>query len=480
LTAVQVLVVGRGREADTRILSTAGLEVAAVPTCLDALVEIARGSGGVVVLSARGIEGRETEAIRAIKDFPHHPDVLLTLPSRPAADATEASAAGADELMPEPYFPEDLLERVQSLLARRVERRADASPSVSPRLGSDLLAGLISDIGALNRAAADLDQLVDVVLEIFQRRTGARRASLLLHDRREDELVIRKAVGLPEGVPVATRIAVGQGISGRAAELRRPILVKDLSTDPHRSFANRGQYRTSSFLSLPLVARELLVGVLNLADKPGSRCFDEQDLTELSALAEQAAVSLENALRLRRMTALSIIDDLTGLYNRRHFRRSLEREFRRAVRYQRPLTLAILDLDHFKIYNDLNGHEAGNRALQSIGDILKKSFRNSDITARYGGEEFAVILPETEKGQTLVPEAQDGEFGAFRFLERLRSRIQDARFENEEALPGGRLTISGGVASYPTDASTVEELLESADRSLYLAKAEGRNRVHIA
>jgi diguanylate cyclase (GGDEF)-like protein len=99
---------------------------------------------------------------------------------------------------------------------------------------------------------------------------------------------------------------------------------------------------------------------------------------------------------------------------------------------------------------------------------------------RYGGEEFAVILPETEKGMSFVPEGEGAEFGAYRFLERVRSRIEETEFENEESLPGGRLTISGGVASFPTDADTLQDLLEAADRSLYLAKAEGRNRVHVA
>jgi diguanylate cyclase (GGDEF)-like protein len=226
--------------------------------------------------------------------------------------------------------------------------------------------------------------------------------------------------------------------------------------------------------------QENLVGVLNLADREDGRPFEERDLNLLARLAGQAALTLDNALRLRRMRALSIIDDLTGLYNRRFFRRYLEREFRRATRYKRPLTLAILDLDHFKAFNDLNGHEAGNRALRKIGEILKTSFRTTDIACRYGGEEFAVILPETEKGAGFVPDREDETVGAFRFLERVRARIEEEKFENEDRLPSGRLTISGGVASYPDDADTVEDLLETADRSLYLAKADGKNRVVLA
>jgi diguanylate cyclase (GGDEF)-like protein len=279
---------------------------------------------------------------------------------------------------------------------------------------------------------------------------------------------------------VETRIPLGEGIAGRAAREGKPILVKDVRTDRFEDLANQGEYRTTSCLSLPLMVDETLLGVLNVADKANGQAFDEDDLYLLGRLAQQAAVTLDNSLRLRRMRALSIIDDLTTLYNRRFFRRYLDREFRRALRYKRPLTLAILDLDHFKLFNDLNGHEAGNRALRKIGEILKTSFRTTDIACRYGGEEFAVILPETEKGAGFVPDGEESGLGAYRFLERVRARIEEERFENEENLPGGSLTISGGVASYPTDAETVEDLLEAADRSLYLAKAEGRNRVHLA
>lgn len=476
-----VLVVGTDRAVDAHVLRDGGFSVEEARTSIDAMVVLANRRVRVVVFSARDVEGRVDQAVQAFQKSGHEPEILLTVPPSLDDDTPETYGLSEDAILSEPYFPEQLLHRIRLLLERRKERSLGyLTGGISPLLGSSALAGLIADIAELNRSVSSLDGLVDVLLEIFQRRTMAQRASLLLYDRRKKELVVKKAVGLPEGVTVETRIPLGEGIAGRAAREGKPILVKDVRNDRFEELANQGDYRTTSCLSLPLMVDDTLLGVLNVADKANGQAFDEDDLYLLGRLAQQAAVTLDNSLRLRRMRALSIIDDLTTLYNRRFFRRYLDREFRRALRYKRPLTLAILDLDHFKLFNDLNGHEAGNRALRKIGEILKTSFRTTDIACRYGGEEFAVILPETEKGAGFVPDGQESGLGAYRFLERVRARIEEERFENEENLPGGSLTISGGVASYPADAETVEDLLESADRSLYLAKAEGRNRVHLA
>ena len=146
-------------------------------------------------------------------------------------------------------------------------------------------------------------------------------------------------------------------------------------------------------------------------------------------------------------------------------------EIQRARRYDRPLTVAIMDLDHFKRYNDTCGHPAGDRALAKVGDILRTALREVDIVARHGGEEFAVILPETS------PAAMNGTKEPFPFLERLRQKIEETAFEGEEQLPGGNLTVSVGVACFPSDADTAEDLFQKADDALYASKGHGRNVV---
>jgi diguanylate cyclase (GGDEF)-like protein/PAS domain S-box-containing protein len=165
------------------------------------------------------------------------------------------------------------------------------------------------------------------------------------------------------------------------------------------------------------------------------------------------------------LKAQAMTDSLTGLTNLRFFIARLDQEIERAKRYSHPLSLILIDVDHFKAYNDRNGHLQGNQALVRLAQLLTKNSRKSNVVARYGGEEFAVILPETGK-RTAVQAAA-----------RLRKAVQDADFQNQKDQPLGTLTISLGVSSFPRDVDGQAALIEAADRSLYLAKQRGRNRV---
>lgn len=162
---------------------------------------------------------------------------------------------------------------------------------------------------------------------------------------------------------------------------------------------------------------------------------------------------------------LSRVDGLTELYNHKFFHQLLDAELERAQRYDRNMAILMLDIDHFKVYNDANGHPTGDLALEKIAWILKNATRKCDFIARYGGEEFAMIVPETDKEI------------AVHIAERVRKAVQDAEFQAESVMPAGQLTISIGVAAYPDDGPTKRGLLAQADGALYRAKQEGRNRV---
>ncbi len=169
----------------------------------------------------------------------------------------------------------------------------------------------------------------------------------------------------------------------------------------------------------------------------------------------------ERALKNEAMT-----DGLTGLYNYRYFKRQLDLEVKRAERYLHPVSLVMVDIDHFKSYNDHHGHLRGNNILERIASLLKTYTRETNLVARYGGEEFMILLPETESKI------------AAKAAVRMRRMIQKERFPLQEDQPSGNLTISLGVASFPWDAPSAEELVRCADAALYRAKALGRNRVY--
>ena len=162
---------------------------------------------------------------------------------------------------------------------------------------------------------------------------------------------------------------------------------------------------------------------------------------------------------------LSNRDDLTQLSNYRHFMETLEKEINRTMRYNRPLSLLMIDIDDFKAYNDSYGHLVGDIVLKQISAIIKKNTRGCDLAARYGGEEFCVILPETTETETKV------------VAERIREGIADYHLMTGEGTPVGKLSVTIGLSSMPDKATTKRELIKTADKALYQGKTTGKNRV---
>jgi len=219
----------------------------------------------------------------------------------------------------------------------------------------------------------------------------------------------------------------------------------------------QGQHEVSShFTTVSQVS--LLLNRLGLVFFEGAMRHREEG-------AGQDVLAIEYALLYERARQMAITDRLTGLYNFGYFLERLKEERLRAERYHRLLSLVILDIDHFKKYNDSNGHPAGNEVLKKIATILKQEAREVDIVARYGGEEMVIVLPETSRRR------------ASELAERIRQRINETMFDHMQSQPQGKMTVSAGVATYPVDASNEEELVKKADSSLYQAKSQGRNRI---
>jgi len=221
---------------------------------------------------------------------------------------------------------------------------------------------------------------------------------------------------------------------------------------------------TRSVLCVPIRSGKKVYGILHMASRY-QNAFDEEDATLANAIGEQIGMAVESAQLFEEISRLAITDGLTGLYNIRHLKRVLGEEVKRSIRYSRPLSFIMLDIDFFKIYNDQHGHPRGDEILRILSGLLQQNTRDVDTVFRYGGEEFSVIIPEVGKQE------------AYSMAERIRRVIQAHVFPYEEDQPVGNLTMSMGVANLPDDAEEGEGLIEMADRALYRAKQTGRNRV---
>jgi diguanylate cyclase (GGDEF)-like protein len=250
--------------------------------------------------------------------------------------------------------------------------------------------------------------------------------------------VARHAVAMDDGDFRALPLGMRREVDGSAIQGLRPDVVVPIEQDGD------------------------VVGLLSVG---GVRARHGQEKRLLMMVADLTAVAMAHVARLRAVDDLAHLDGLTGVWNERRFQDRLDAEVRKAEAERRPLSLLILDVDHFRAYNEANGHLEGDDVLRKLGHLLKTSVREDDVVARHGGADFVVLYPGASK--TL----------ALRLANTLRHAVESFPFPHRSGQPQGRLTVSGGVATYPEDAGTGGDLVRCADQARCDAKASGRNRV---
>jgi len=214
---------------------------------------------------------------------------------------------------------------------------------------------------------------------------------------------------------------------------------------------------------VPLRARNESLGVMLLEDRRDGVPFDDEDAVLFQQLAAQISVAIRNA----QLYALAVTDGLTGLYVRRYFDLRMQEQIAAAARYQRPFSVMMFDIDHFKKFNDTHGHQTGDAVLRQFAELLRHSTRGSDICCRYGGEEMAIVLPETEMEEAAL------------LANKLCAHIRRNVFRGAEDQDLS-VTTSVGVASYTEEFERPEQMVAAADEALYQAKQLGRDRVELA
>lgn len=241
----------------------------------------------------------------------------------------------------------------------------------------------------------------------------------------------------------------------------RPHLLADPNYNPFCKHLHPSL--TDSYFCVPMMAQGEALGVLFLRPAEGRQLLETYQRLAVT-VAEQIALALANLKLRETLQNQSIRDSLTGLFNRRYLEESLEREVLRASRNQQSLGVIMIDVDHFKQFNDTYGHDAGDLVLRKLGLFLRRHIRESDIACRYGGEELILILPEAPLYVTCQR------------AEQIRSGIKHLNLQHRRQ-PLGPVTLSLGVACFPEHGSTTEALIQAADLALYRAKEEGRDRV---
>ena len=320
----------------------------------------------------------------------------------------------------------------------------------------------LSRLGQTLSSSLDLDRTLAVVVETAIETLGADRGMLWLFTPERDALYVK--VGRRVGSDVL-RLPTGSGVAGHVARVGAALrLPADLDSVP---FPTEEEPGAPQQLAVPMVGRGRVLGVLSILGDDPDRPFTQDDLDTLRSFAAQASVAMENVMLHQEAQRLSVTDPLTSLWNFRYFQLQADRELESAARFERPLSLLIIDLDHFKTVNDRFGHQVGDDVLVEVARRIQAATRVPDVVARYGGEEFVVLLPGTDA------------VGAVATAERIRQAVSASKVTITTAQDIAPMAVSCsiGVAEHPAHGTTVAGLLRSADAAMYQAKAQGRDRV---
>lgn len=302
--------------------------------------------------------------------------------------------------------------------------------------------------------------LLDSIFSVATALVRGERASLMLRADNSTEFVISRAVGLADEVSRQVRVREGEGVAGRVAATKRALLVRGTAGQAP-DLGSPGDYRTRSFVSVPIVVGDDLRGLINVADPVDDRGFGENDLETLELLARHIGACLVQQEEDETLYRLAETDPLTWLFNRRHFDRRIAAETNRAMRSEHLLALLIVDVDGFKSINDRYGHQVGDQVLKGVAAALTQAVRLYDVPTRYGGDEFAILLPGADTE------------AATRVARRILNKTAALPLPEVLAASGERISLSIGIATFPRPSADSASLVGAADHAMYRAKQAG-------
>lgn len=324
---------------------------------------------------------------------------------------------------------------------------------------------MLSELGKTFTSTMNLEDLQKSILKKTSDILRPESWHLLIKNPETDKLEYKILINDPS-VDRSKPVEIGEGLSGWVAHTQQAVLwSQGFENEITKAIppAIQKEAQDHSIVCAPLRSKNQLLGVMSLQHSdPGF--FSEEDVRTLSTIADFAAIAFENAMNYERIEQMTVQDDLTRLYNQRYLHQLLDHEVDRANRYLKEFSMIFIDLDKFKQVNDTYGHVHGSDLLREAAEIILESTRDVDHCARYGGDEFVIVLPETDKAKALVS------------AERIRNAIETNVFLQEKGI-NAKFTASFGVASFPEDAQTKDDLIKMADEAMYEAKHKNRNIV---
>lgn len=449
-------------------LNRAGYDVEIAHDGDEALSIYQNGAFDLLALDYRmpGYDG--LEVIRKLAEQEKHPPIIMVTGSGNEGVAVEALKMGASD-----YIVKDVDGGYLDLLPTVIEQVLQKQLLITERQNAlDALERLNHDLALLHRASQmvtatlDFDQVMDQLLRVAAEMVNTEGGSVWLWESGRTEKLMCQALLYQSQIqsPPGLHLSSGEGIAGWVAKHGESAILNDVNKDPRYSPEIGGSLgiTVKNIIAVPIQVRDETKGALVVSNKQNG-VFDENDLYLIETLASTAAIAIENARLFAEVQRLSITDELTGVYSRRHFFTIAEQEMQRASRYGHDFAIIMLDIDHFKQINDKHGHLIGDKVLKRLAIDLGKIVRGMDFVCRYGGEEFVILLPEANIDM------------AVNTAERLRRYVERHPFDMESIT--FTITISAGIACYSSDSTDIEAILTQADKALYKAKANGRNRV---
>ena len=327
----------------------------------------------------------------------------------------------------------------------------------------DLL--VFHDVARALTSSLDLDSILGAIMQHMEQFFEPESWSLLIVDEEQQNLYYAVAAGRSSG-DRNLRVDMGEGIAGWVAQHGEPVIVSGPGNDPRFAMPRGAASTVRSAICIPLRSRNRTLGVIELLNYRASTLTDET-MAFLRVLCDYAAIAIQNVRAVERIQELTITDDCTGLFNSRHLFSVTESELERSRRFSLPFSMIFIDLDHFKRVNDLYGHLTGSRLLAEIARTIKHNVRGIDSAFRYGGDEFIVLLPQT------------GKDAALEVTQRLLHSLRDTRYLLSEGLQL-QMMASFGIASYPEDGTSIQEIIGAADEMMYLVKNLSRGNIAVA